>query len=112
VETRPFVADQSAISPFLGGLLQVGNMEMDAATLLRKEIDRAVTAGQEGISPACLASIKGLVRADPVHAPKVALETLLLHLKASHSQVRQAWRSGVCVLCACVRACLCVCVCV
>jgi hypothetical protein len=64
-------------------------MDLKAAGQLRKEIDKAVTSGDAGIPHECLASIKGLVRADPVHAPNVAIETLLHHLKASHSQVIQ-----------------------
>ena len=63
-------------------------MELQAAGELRREIDRGVTAGEGGVPPACLAAIKGLVRAEPVHAPAVALETLLLHLRAAHAQER------------------------
>ena len=63
-------------------------MDLRSAAQLRKEIDKAVTAGESGIPSACLAAIKNLVRAEPLHAPSVALETLLLHLKATHSQER------------------------
>jgi hypothetical protein len=63
-------------------------MDLHAAEELRRFIDRGVTAGEGGIPPACLTAIKGLVRAEPVHAPAVALETLLLHLRATHAQER------------------------
>ena len=54
---------------------------------LGKEIDNVVTSGDAGITHECLASMKSLVLGDPVHAPNVAIETLLHHLKVSHSQV-------------------------
>jgi hypothetical protein len=38
-------------------------MDLEAATRLRKEIAVAVTSGEGGIPPPCLAAIKGLVRA-------------------------------------------------
>ena len=63
-------------------------MDLTAAKELRKQIDVAVTAGEDGVPSVCLAAIKALVRAEPVLAPKVALETLLLHLKAAHAQER------------------------
>jgi len=65
-------------------------MDLDAAKQLRKEIDKAVTAGGDGVPPESMSAVKGLVRADPAHAPKVALESLLHHLKAAHSQERLA----------------------
>ena len=63
-------------------------MDLAAAKQLRKQIDVAVTSGEDGVPSSCLAAIKALVRAEPVLAPKVALETLLLHLKAAHAQER------------------------
>ena len=65
-------------------------MDLSAAAQLRQEIDKAVTWGGDGVSLTSVTAIKSLVRADAAHAPKVAVEALLVHLRAAHSQERLA----------------------